>query len=315
MNRIIRLSLSCLFFFFVATTSAGERDWAKFIGKYDVASEAKELPADSPEEFWKTAIRYNYSFGKFRKDIKKGRGAEKEALHRLAELPKLYPGFDMAILQDWQPYCDSLLNVMGITEVTTECRLYVMNTPLPDVYTMLTDNGFAICLTEGLLDMKGMNDRTVIGFVAHEFVHGVYKQHLQKFYQEAKKKRKDRLLEGMLFVGTVAAVTAVELTTPSPAHNGDTYYYEDNSEVTIINNPPAPMKYNFLFTEDQVLEVDLVAYRFMENLGCRNDYLDGLKILSPVYTERYAGSDIQPSITTRINFIEYLKQHPGLGLD
>ena len=53
----------------------------------------------------------------------------------------------------------------------------------------------------------------------------------------------------------------------------------------------------------------------MENLGCRNDYLDGLKILSPVYTERYAGSDIQPSITTRINFIEYLKQHPGLGLD
>lgn len=57
MNRIIRLSLSCLFFFFVATTSAGERDWAKFIGKYDVANEAKELPADSPEEFWKTAIR------------------------------------------------------------------------------------------------------------------------------------------------------------------------------------------------------------------------------------------------------------------
>lgn len=285
----------------------------KFVGKYDVAYEAKNLPQDSPEEFWKVAMENNKRFSKFEKNIKKGRGAEKQALREWNELPRLYPQYDESISPSWQPYCDSLLNVMGISGLDLGCNLYVIDTNAVDLYTMLTENGFAICMTEGLISMKGVDDDVVMGFVAHEFVHGAYRHYLQKLYDDARKSRKNNIIMGMVAVGTIGAIVAIDAALPDDGR-GDIYYFEENN--TTINNPaPEPLKYAFLFSKDQVMEADLVAFRFMENMGCQNAYLNGLKILSPVYETRYSGVEEVLPITQRINFIKYMEEYPGLGLE
>lgn len=282
-----------------------------FVGKYDVAYEAKNLPQDSPEEFWKTAIDCNKRFAKFQKDIKKNRGAEKEALKKWKELPRLYPSYDESIMHSRQAYCDSLLNSMGIPGLGLDCNLYIIDTDAPDLYTMLTDNGFAICMTKGLLAMKGVDDDVTMGFVAHEFVHGAYRHYLQKLYDDARKKRKDNALGVLAVVGTIGAVSAIEAALPPD--NGDVYYYEENN-ITINNPTSEPLKYAFRFSKNQVLEADLVAFRFLENMGCADAYLRGLKILSPVYESQPSGGEETVPIMSRINFIEYMEEYPGLGL-
>lgn len=285
----------------------------KFVGKYDVAYEAKNLFENSPEEFWRVAIDNNKRFAKFEKAIKKDGGAQKEAKEKWQELPRLYPQYDESIVESKQAYCDSLLQAMGISGLRLDCNLYVIDTDAIDLYTMLTDNGFAICLTEGLLSMKGINNDIVMGFVAHEFVHGAYRHYLQKLFEDAKKSRRDNLVAAMVVVGTVGAAVAADALLPEANDNGNIYYFEGDKNITINNPEPTPMKYAFAFSPDQVLEADLVAFRFLENMGCSGAYLDGLKILSPVYNA-YASSEVVP-ITKRINFITYMEKYPGLGLD
>lgn len=83
----------------------------KFVGKYDVAYEAKNLLENSPEEFWRVAIDNNKRFAKFEKAIKKDGGAQKEAKEKWQELPRLYPQYDESIVESKQAYCDSLLHL------------------------------------------------------------------------------------------------------------------------------------------------------------------------------------------------------------
>lgn len=284
-----------------------------FVGKYDVSYEAKNVPPASPGEFWKVAMDGNKRFAKFQKNIEKNRGAEKEAIKKWKELPRLYPQYDGSIMQSCQAYCDSLLDYMGITGLGLDCGLYVIDSDAPDVYTMLTDNGFAICMTRGLLAMKGVDDNVAMGFVAHEFVHGAYCHYLQKLYDDARQKRKDNILGAMVAVGVIGAVTAVEATLPPDNRVGDDYYYEENN-ITVNNPAPEPLKYAFRFSKDQMLEADLVAFRFLENMGCPDAYLNGLKILSTVNGMREPCGEDEVSITSRINFIGYMEENPGLGL-
>lgn len=288
----------------------------KFVGKYDVAYAAKNLPPHSPEKFWETAIEDNALLSKFNKNIEKGRGAEKEAWKKWKEIPRLYPQYDKSICRESQSYCDSILDVAGMNGLDIGCRLFVIDTDAVDLYTMLTDKGFAICMTKGLLSMEGVDDSVVMGFVAHEFVHGAYRHYLQKLYDDARKKRKDRLVGAMVGVGILATAVAVDaLLPPDPYYPDGNIYYFEGDNTTINNYNQGPLKYAFRFSENQVLQADLVAFRFMENMGCAGAYLDGLKILSPVYDSRPKDTDNTVPMSRRINFIEYMTEYPGIGLD
>ena len=307
----IMIALFCVF---IAMNSYGmDKKIVGFVGKYDVSNEAKNVPEASPTEFWRAAIDGNERFSKFQRNMEKNRGAEKEALKKWKELPRFYPQYNGAVMQSRQAYCDSLLNVMGIGGLGLDCGLYVIDLDVPDVYTMLTDDGFAICVTKGLLSMKGVDDQVAMGFVAHEFVHGAYRHYLQKLYDDARARRKGNLLGVMVAVGTIGAVSAAEAVLPSDGRVGDTCCYV-NSDTSAGDTPSVPLKHVFGFSKDQVLEADLVAFRFLENMGCEEAYLRGLKILSPVYESRTTeDGDVAP-IMTRINFIEYMERYPGLGL-
>lgn len=196
MNRIL-----CFFILIIVPLSVFsadiEKEYKKLIGKYDVAGEAKAIRKISPYEFWNTALENDERLLKFHKDMEKKRGAEKEAVKKLNDLPRFYPQYDESIVLELQGFCDSMLIDMGIADVGIDCSLHIIYSNEVNAFTVLKEKGFAMCLTTALIDKKGITYDILMGYVAHEFVHGILSHHLRSFYAEAKEKRKNKLLGGI----------------------------------------------------------------------------------------------------------------------
>lgn len=299
----------------VANAANLEKRYTKLIEKYDVPVEAREMKDSTSTAFWAVAVDENELYLKFLREMKKNKGAEKEALRKTAELPRFYPRYEESIVEDMQGYCDSLLTDMGITALGKKCRLYLVYSDQPDTFTALTDDGFAICVTTGLFCRKGMTRDILKGYVAREFVHGALQDHCRSFYQEAKDERKSKLVGSVVAVGIVGLAVAAEAVNPDPYYD----YPVVNNEVTVVNNIDIqdevkllPSKYFFKYTPDLEYQADLIAFRFMQRLGMEGDYINGLKILGASYDSQFGANTDQPTILQRIAFLDFVDAHPEL---
>lgn len=300
---------------FVANAADAEKEYRKIIEKYDIAYQAKAVRDSSSAVFWGAVLDNNELLLKFQRDMRKNRGAEKEALRRTSQLPRLYAQFDESIARDMQGFCDSLLAETGISALGGNCTLHIVSDEEPYAFTALTDNGFAMCLTTGLVAKTGVTRDVLMGYVAHEFVHGALHHHARSYYDQARKRRKDNLLLGMLAVGVVGAVTAAEALDPTPS-DGDTYINDSGNTTVNINTDATHRvpKFFFNYTRDQEHEADLIAFRFMQHLGKEKPYIDGLKILGSTNYDTLFGADSnRPPVVERINFLNYVEEHPELG--
>lgn len=300
-------------------SSPHEDKYRKLIEKYDISDSAKIVPKNNPQKFWESTLYYNEVYIKFLRDIKKNRGAEKEAVAKAADLPKFYPKFNESIIEEMQGFCDSILIDMGITNLNMNCSLYIVYSDDVNSFSVLTEDGFAICMTTSLLQRKGMKYEILLGYVAHEFVHGALQHQLRSLYAGAKERRKNELTAGIaaglqaVSVGANAYVAAL---------NGQ---YGANYSNDYLNNylftkyldesvKSSTSKYIFDYTQEQEYEADLIAYRFLENLlGSGDDYIDGLRIISSVYDHNATDTEAVSSTSSRINFLKFVKDNPDLG--
>ncbi|MDE6769773.1 MAG: hypothetical protein K2J78_08640 [Muribaculaceae bacterium] len=202
----------------VAYATDTDKTYRKLIEKYDVADEAKIIDANAPVDFWNVTLKNNELLRKFNKNMKKNRGAEKEANAKTMELPRMYPLYDESVVEHMQGFCDSLLIDMGIRNSGVNCSLHIINSDNPNYFSAMTEDGFAICLTSGLLAKKGVTREILMGYVANEFAHNALMHSKRGFYADAKQRRKDDLVGAL--VGT-AVLTAVCLTPDaySPDHH------------------------------------------------------------------------------------------------
>lgn len=300
---------------FISNAANPDRMYRKLIEKYDIPAAADTVAPGDPSAFWNAVIDYDAPYTDFLNDMAKDRGAEKEARQETAKLPRLYPQYDQSIVEGMQGYCDSLLTDMGIPSLGRNCALYVVDSDQANTFTALTDNGFAICITTGLMGRKGVTRDVVMGYVADEFVHGVMQMHTQSYYARAKKDRKEKLMGGLLVAGTIGLVATLEAIDPTPAD--DYYDYLDNDVDVDVNVNVAPQfptpKFFFKYLPELEYEADLLAYRFMQYMGKGADYINGLKILGSSYYALYGPDTDQPTIQERINFLEYATSHPEAG--
>lgn len=301
---------------------AGDMDktYRKMIEKYDVADEAKMVEAYAPGEFWYTALKNNELLRKFKKEMKKSKGAEKEATAKIMELPRLYPLYDESIVENMQGFCDSLLMDMGIADAGVNCSLHIIDSNTPNYFSALTEDGFAICLTSGLVNKKGINHDILKGYVANEFAHGALMHSQRGLYADAKQRRKDNLINGIVGGAVLAAVCLVP-----DAYSSDCcdHCYVDgtSSESNAEKNKDYKKEINSSsiefaqkYTHAQVYEADLVAYRFLENVGSGEEFINGLKILGSNYDAFYEENRCdRPSISERIAFLNYVQSNPQLG--
>lgn len=183
----------------------------------------------------------------------------------------------------------------------------------PIAFTALTDGGFAMGITTGLLNKKGLNYEILMGYVAHEFAHGVLLHHMRNFYAEAKERRKQELIGGIA-KGLYAASAGIE------AYNAAAYGIPPSGTDygKIIVNIDRDIKYStskytYKFSREQEYEADLIAFRFLENLGCGEEFINGLRILGAQYDSIYDEFSDHPTTASRIAFLTYVRDHPELG--
>lgn len=312
MNKFIYFTIFILMPFSVFSSNP-DKEYKKLIEKYDVANEAKTIPLNSPAEFWSAAVGNNELYLKFVNDIEKNRGAEKEAKKRLENLPRFYPQYDESVVTELQGFCDSMLIDMGIYGAGFDCSLHIVYSTEVNAFAVLKESGFAICLTTALLSKKGVNYKILMGYVAHEFTHGILSHHARSYYAEAKERRKNNLLGGIAAgLNAVAAGAEAYSAAALGIPDSGTDY---NSAISNIKRDLelSTLRYSLSYSREQEIEADLVAYRFLENLGCGEEFINGLRILGTQYDELYSEFSDHPTIISRINFLKFVKEHPELG--
>lgn len=312
MKRILSL-IMLVAVVFSSLAGSADKKYKKLIQELDVCNEAKTVESPNQTLFIKTCLDNNEHLLKFAEDMKKKKGAEKEALNKVAKLPKFYPQYDKYIVESLQGFCDTILMDMGITDLNLNCSLHIYYDEAPNAFAALTENGFAICVTTGLFNAKGVNYDILMGYVAHEFAHGALLHHIRCFYAEAKERRKNELIGGIVagLTGVSAALDAYNTAAyglkPSGIDYGATIS-KIGAEVKL-----STLKYSFKYSREQEFEADLFAYRFLAHLGCGEEYINGLRILGTEYDTLYNEYSDHPTTTSRIEFLKYVAAHPELG--
>lgn len=312
MKRNILLAIIALLPVICFSANA-EKVYKTLIGDYDVADEVKTVAKDSPAMFWKSLVSTNELLLKFESDIQKGKGAENEAIERLAKTPRFYPQYEEAIVEEMQGLCDTLLIDMGIAELIPNCSLHVMYSDDVNAFTVLTEDSFAMCVTTGLLSKKGINYDVLKGYIAHEFVHGVLSHHLRSFYAEAKRKRSDRLWGGISSALNVAAAAAQAYNAGMNGLEPSSVDYGSKIEKINEETKMSTIRYTYEYSREQEYEADLIAYRFMENAGKGEEFINGLRILGSEYDDLYDEFSDHPTTTSRIEFLKFVSDNPSLG--
>lgn len=305
-----------IFIFIFSTTIAYcanvEKKYKKLIENLDVAEEARSIRTINTKEFWVVVIENNELCTKFINDMKKNRGAEKEAKNKTAQLPRFYPQYDESIVQYMQGFCDTILMDMGISDLGLNCSLHLVYSDETNAFTALTDDGFAMCITTKLASKKGMNYDILMGYVAHEFAHGVLLHHIRRIYAQAKERRKNELWGGIAagLNGLAAGMEAYNAAVYGIPTSGTNY----GAVIANINNEikTSTIKYSFRYSREQEFEADLIAYRFLEHIGKGEEFINGLKILGTNYDALYDEYSDHPTIGTRIDFLKYVQQHPEI---
>lgn len=296
-----------------------EKEYRKITERYDVPVEVRDLENPTATVFWQTMLKNNDALRKFEKDMRKNRGAEKEALNELKSLSKFYPRYSMLVDRGMQPYCDSLMSEMGLPETPAKSAMYIILDPKPAAFNVATDDGFAICVTSGLLDRPGLNRDMLKGIAACGYAHGALQHELRNFYKAAKDKRRNRWIGAALVVGELGlAVTSDYL---DYKYNNNPWGYTDNSvniqnNTVIVNDAPeqtsGPTLYATIFTPDQIYEADMAAFRFMEEMGNADSYIEALKLMGADNDSAYAGYPDHPSTANRIALLEFIREHPEI---
>ena len=137
--------------------------------------------------------------------------------------------------------------------------------------------------------------------------------HIRGLYAEAKERRKNELLGGIAVGLNVLAVGANAYTAGMTGTSYDNTPYLDAIENIGNEIKISTLKYSFKYSREQEIEADLFAYRFLENLGCAEEFINGLRILGTQYDVIYSEYSNHPTISERINFLKFVQLHPELG--
>lgn len=201
---------------------------------------------------------------------------------------------------------------MGLDNLGINCDIYVVGSDDTNSFMALTDEGFAICLTTGLLQHKAETNDMLKCYAAQSFAHGALRHLTRRFYQEAKDDRKGNLIGGLLAGAAAGLIIADAVTNDNYPY--DPYYwppYIDNKVDVKVEVKMPTNQFCYEYTPDQTYQADLVAYRFMENLGHADDYIECLKVLGSPFDQNFP-SETRPGISSRINFLEYAGSHPDI---
>lgn len=314
-------------FYFTANAGELDREFRRNIEMYDVPKQLRHLNSSAAVDFWETLVRFNMKLYQLNSDIAKGNGAEKEAVAK-TEAHLFHPQYTWWVDDAAQNYCDSLFNVFGLAKMAPHSSIHLTRMDDVSSFVALKENGFAICLSYGMLNAKGFNGSMLAGVIAHEYAHGLLRHMLSVEYDKAKRKRTEAVLKGFAATLGVAAVGLAAYNNAQSRASGaanisNTNIIVDNSvnvnDNIIVDGNGWRVEdlfwYGVSFKKEQILEADLIAFRFLEYMGYGGgSYLELLKLNEANETNvklSLRGNDY-PTAQYRIKFLEYVMAHPEI---
>lgn len=301
MNRLI------IFLTIVAVAAAGadarrlknEKDYRKVIARYDVADTV--LRAPDAGSFWSLVQQTTPHYAGVVKSIqgKKDKDIKREMAQVLYAADQYFAAVPSR--SDLSPLTDTIISRTGIRAVNPLCMLTV--TRDNDVAAFGYPNGY-IFMTEELVNAASADTTMLTAVAAAQIVHYTLQHAYDHALWERSRRRKKRFWS---IVGMVALSAADALLSAAT----DTY----SSVYFPIGGGGIAPKYNSQYTPEQILEADIIAYRFMQWAGYGGDaYIDmlrriGYELDAAAAAAEQSGKDM-PTTDERIAMLEYLRDTP-----
>lgn len=295
----------------------------KTIRQYDVAYSAyAQGVCQGPNAFWTAVEGTDPGLLRYFADMQRNSRATRGAIRRYEAEPRFFSRYCAQI--DWkaQPYCDSILTLLGADPSMPDCSIHIVLDPLPAVATVPTEEGRAILISSQLLAKPGWTDEMFLAIAAHEYAHGILRHPVRSHCIDIKNERKNRwAAAGIIAAGIVlTAADAYVNDQCAPGSTVNNYIYV--APPANGYEPPAPpaaeapvsvlSTFQYNFKPEQVLQADLVAFRFMETRGQGQAYIESLRFMGYDYDLCFEGINNHPDTNDRIALLEYARSHPDV---
>lgn len=307
MNRLSILRFLLLLTLTVAICPAaasrikGEKDYIKIISRHDVADTVLRAPGNGA--FWALVQQTTPGYAGVMKSMR-GKGDKDIKRDMVTVLNSADDYFaNVPARSDLAPGIDTLLARTGIRDINPLCILTV--TREPDVALFSYPNGY-IFITEPLYDMVQGDSTMLTAMVAAELAHYTLQHAYSHALWERSRRRKKRFWQGVasVAIASAGALTAIAADAPATIYVG-------------IGGGEITPKYYAQYTPEQILEADIIAYRYMQWAGYGGDaYIDMLRRVgyvidaSAAADPSYVPHKDMPTIDQRIALLEYLRDNP-----
>ena len=291
------------------------RKFDKLLDKYDVLPYLQSVRGQMPQahSFWYAVWSNNPGLNKMVEAAEKKKETylkAKEEMNNAGVLARLqreklnyitdYPVLDTLAM--------NLLKELDVQSQRKEFNIKFINDSNPNA---MADPDANILVTSGLLDIEGLDFRSLLGIMAHESAHTLLMHSWQNAWQTQVKYKENKI------VGAIAA-GANALAAGYAQSQGATVDWDDVNKTTYdlaeAAYDDAFNRYYYKYSREEELEADIIAYRFLDWIGVGGDnYISALKAIQPeneVASNKDKDGD-HPTTEYRIQLLLYMAQTRG----
>ena len=294
MKRI--LALFVIAYGLAASARITEKQIIETLQRLDVADTVMNAP--SRAQFWKLLQMTDKSYRKTVRSLRGGgdRDIKRNLMHTLAESEEYFAA--VPVRSETYRQCEHMVEASGIRHINPLATLTI--TDEQDISTFGYPNGY-IFMTGALHDTVDGDSLAIQALLAAEEAHYA----LQHAYAHAKaeKKRARRLRFWKIFGATAlagASIIADQATDGAfPAELGIT-------TAVMIGISDTPHRHRLTYTPDQVIQADIIGYRYMQLDGNGHAYIDALRRVGHDLDATAGYGKDYPTVADRIAILEYI---------
>lgn len=283
-----------------ASAQLSEQSIRNYIARCDVADTV--LNATTRVQFWQLLQQTNKPYRKAVKSLG-SRGDRDIKLNLIQTLADSHTYFaNVPTRNGLYTLCESLIDSSGIRSTNPLAALTI--TDEHDIAAFSYPNGY-IFLTGALYDALNGDSMALQGLVAAELAH----YSLQHAYAHAKAEKQRRKRHRIFKIAGAIAIAGASVVADQ-ATDGMFPAELGISAATLVAISDTPQRYRMEYTPEQIIEADIIAYRYMNLDGNGDAY---------IHTLRRIGHDLDVtsgygkgylSVADRIAILEYIRDNP-----
>ena len=286
--------------------AAQTKDVKKAVRKYDLPYLRSAIVRDYPSEFWGLIMMKDKGVLRYNKAREKGDKTLSEAYSAIVCADaNIQPDI---LVGGYNKVLSRLVSDLGIEKITERKPIRVIydneiNASMDYDGQMRINLG---CFTR-------LSYKELLAVCAHEMAHYYCKHVVLSVWKTARKQKRNRMWAD---IGSSLAIGAIAATSAYGAYNGQDMSYYNNiiSNADILYNNAynyadnATLKYRYRYNREEETQADIIAYRFMEQMGYGGDnVLSLLKKIMKFYGDTPSGKyNDHPSTLFRIEVISLM---------